>query len=195
MEVFLGTIMMWAPNFAPRGWAFCNGQILPIAQYTALFSLLGTSYGGNGTTTFALPNMAGRVPVAAGSGPGLQPYNLGQSGGVEQVTLNMAQLPAHTHPATLSPFVLNVSAENAADSVPVEGTRIAVPGSSDGRAFTPSLGFNKESKATVALSSDSITQGTLTVGVAGGSQPVDVHQPYLAVNFIIALEGIFPSRN
>ena len=96
---FIGQITLFAGNFAPRGWAFCNGQLLSIAQNTALFSILGTTYGGNGQTTFALPDLRGRVPVHAGQGPGLSNYDLGQQGGAESVTLTTAQMPAHTHPA------------------------------------------------------------------------------------------------
>ena len=99
MEAFLATIMGWAPNFAPRGWAFCGGQILPIAQNTALFSLLGTTYGGNGQTTFALPNLFSRLPIGAGQGPGLSSYDLGQVGGTESTTLTINNMPAHAHPA------------------------------------------------------------------------------------------------
>jgi microcystin-dependent protein len=146
-EPFLAEIILFAGNFAPRGWAFCQGQILSIAQNTALFSLLGTTYGGNGTTTFALPDLRGRVPVGQGQGPGLSAYTLGEVSGSESRTLTVNQLASHTH-------VVNASNGSAT------GTR-------------PS--------------------GNVPSG--GGSQPFDTRQPYLVLNYIIALVGIFPSRN
>src|SRR5262245_44407760 len=100
MDPFIGQLMLVPYNFAPRGWALCNGQILPIAQNTALFSLLGTTYGGNGQTTFALPDLRGRVPISSGQGPGLSNYDLGEVGGVETVTLTTTQMPAHGHPVS-----------------------------------------------------------------------------------------------
>ena len=100
MDAFLSTILIWPANFAPVGWALCTGQLLSISQNTAIFSLLGTTYGGDGVTNFALPNLQGRVPVGAGQGPGLSPYIIGQTGGVESVTLNINTIPPHTHPAT-----------------------------------------------------------------------------------------------
>lgn len=106
MEAFIGTIIAWAPNFAPRGWAFCNGQIMSIAQNTALFSLIGTIYGGDGKTTFALPDLRGRMPIGAGQGPGLSEYTQGESSGAETVSLNPDQLPPHTHNIQLSSHTL-----------------------------------------------------------------------------------------
>lgn len=194
MEAFLGTILMWGPNFAPRGWAMCNGAILSIAQNTALFSLLGTTYGGDGQTTFALPNLCSRVPVGAGQGPGLSNYSLGQMGGVANMTLTSSNMPQHTHMATLSGLTVQVSSGNSGISTPVKDSRIAIPGSGDGRSFSPTLGFSTEDHEVVPLASDSISQGQVTVGMAGASMPLNIEQPYLAVNFIIALEGIFPSR-
>lgn len=170
---FLGEIRMFAGNFAPRGWAFCNGQILSIAQNTALFSLLGTTYGGNGQTTFALPNLQGRVPVHWGQGPGLSPYNLGQQTGQESVTLLQTQLPAHTHP-------LNAIAGGGNQASPA-GNLPAV------ESTGTSLNY--------ASGAPTITMNPLAVGATGSSQPVPVVQPCLAVSFIIALQGIFPSRN
>ena len=102
MDSFIGTIILFAGNFAPRGWAFCQGQLLPIQQYTAVFSLLGTTYGGNGVQTFGLPNLQGRVPVGSGSGAGLSKVDLGQMLGTENVTLLTTQIPAHTHPTTVA---------------------------------------------------------------------------------------------
>jgi microcystin-dependent protein len=171
-EPFLGEIRMFGGNFAPRGWAFCDGQILSIAQNTALFSLLGTTYGGDGRTTFALPDLRGRAPVHAGQGPVLSPYSLGQSGGSESVTLNTSQMPSHNH-------LVNVdTGDNGTTSHP-NGQYLASTGSI-------SIYNN-------ATDGSTLNQGT--VQTAGGSQPHSNLQPYLCVDFIIALEGIYPSRN
>jgi microcystin-dependent protein len=161
---FIAQITLFAGNFAPRGWAFCNGQILSIAQNTALFSILGTTYGGNGQTTFALPDLRSRVPLHPGQGPGLSTYDLGQQAGVETVTLTANELPAHSHTSQVSSA--EQTTNRAESGVPAKG---GVYGPAD-------------------------TAGPAG-GVAGGNQPHTNVQPYLALNFIIALEGIFPSRN
>jgi microcystin-dependent protein len=174
MEVFLGTIMAFGGNFAPRGWAFCNGQLLSIAQNTALFSILGTTYGGDGRTTFALPDLRGRVAVGMGSGPGLSPVVEGQTGGTETVTLQGTQIPAHSH---------TVAASTAAGSVPPSNAFAAVPVDSQG-----GVGAGYAASANTTLN-------PATIGGGGGNQPHENRQPYLGVNYIIALQGIFPSRN
>ena len=169
----LGEIRMFAGNFAPRGYAMCNGQILSIAQNTALFSLLGTTYGGNGTTTFALPNLQSRVPIHMGQGPGLSPYVEGQQGGAELVTLNTSQMPIHNH-------LVNSVGNGGNQASPVSNL--------------PAV----ESTGTSLNYSNAAATGTMsptTVANAGGNQPFSVVQPYLVINFIIALQGIFPSRN
>jgi microcystin-dependent protein len=171
----LGQISIFGFNFAPRGWAFCNGQILPIAQNTALFSLLGTTYGGNGQTTFALPNLQSRVPVHFGQGPGLSTYDLGQQAGVETVTLIITQIPAHTHSATVHAS----SADTGLDAQPENNYPAA--GVASG---------NYKNATDVNMNAAMVTNG-----IAGGNQPHENLQPYLALNFCIALEGIFPSRN
>jgi microcystin-dependent protein len=165
-EPFLGSIILFAGNFAPRGWAFCNGQILVISQNTALFSLLGTTYGGDGQTTFALPDLRGRVPNHFGQGPGLSNYDLGQVGGVETVTLTSAQFPAHTHAQPATNGEQTTNRPNAA--LPARGGVYA--NESDGSALHPTSSV-------------------------GGGQPHDNLSPYLTLNYIIALEGIYPSRN
>jgi microcystin-dependent protein len=186
-EPFLGQIMIFAGNFAPRGWAFCDGRLLSIAQNTALFSILGTTYGGNGQTTFALPDLRGRLPVSAGQGPGLSNYQLGEMTGTENVSLTTTSMPAHTHPitATATPTV-HASGRGDTDTV-----TDAVPGTaSSGTPYAASPDGATTMNAgmvTVALS--------VQAGVSGGSQPFSVLQPLLALNFCIALEGIFPSRN
>jgi microcystin-dependent protein len=172
-EPFLGMIAIYGFNFAPRGWAMCNGQILPIAQNTALFSLLGTTYGGNGQTTFALPDLRSRVPVHFGQGPGLSSYVLGQAAGTETVTLNVNEIPAHTHTVACTD-------EDGTSSKP-PGNIIA--SQQDGNAAYANVSPNGTMAATMIPPS------------GGGNQPHPNIQPYLAINFCIALEGIFPSRN
>ncbi|WP_248928194.1 phage tail protein [Paenibacillus hamazuiensis] len=175
-DPFVGEIRMFAGTYAPRGWAFCNGQLLPISQNTALFSLLGTNYGGNGTTTFALPDLQGRVPIHAGqgSGPGLTPRTVGEKGGAAAVTLMTSQLPAHSH-------AMNCSSETGASSGPGEGIWAVPQGRRAPAAYTSDTSSLK-------------SMGAQALSTAGGNQPHNNMQPYLAVNFIIALEGIFPQR-
>jgi microcystin-dependent protein len=162
-------------NFSPRGWAFCNGQILPIAQNTALFSLLGTTFGGNGQTTFALPDLRGRVSNSSGQGPGLSNYDLGQVGGTESETITVNQMPAHNHQAAC-----------------------LASGSDSGRPngkFLSNINVPSDGAATLyASTSDNLMAPTMITNT-GGSQPISLLQPYLTLNYCIALEGIFPSRN
>ena len=172
VETFLGEIRMFAGNFAPYGWAFCQGQILPIAQNTALFSLLGTTYGGDGRTTFALPDLRGRVPVGFGQGPGLSNRVIGEQFGSELVTLNINQMPSHNH--TVNAVTTEGNQNLPTNSLPAN-TKALDKEYSDANA-------NTTMKATM-------------VNPTGGSQPFGVSQPSLGVNFIIALQGIYPSRN
>lgn len=173
MEPLLGEIKLFAGNFAPRGWAFCDGQLLSISQNTALFSILGTTYGGDGRTTFALPDLRGRVPLHPGTGPGLGGYFLGEIGGVENVTLTVQELPPHSHS-------LNANAQNGNTSDP--------PGASLADTKGTDRDYMKSGEVNTQMSVHSI-------GITGGGQPHENRQPYLALNYIIALEGIFPSRN
>ena len=168
-EPFLGMIAIYPYNFAPRGWAFCQGQILPIAQNTALFSLLGTTFGGNGQTAFGLPDLRGRFPNSSGQGPGLSSYDLGQLGGTENITLTINQMPAHNHSVAPAASTNSPSASKPANNFPASG--------------------NFYDTATNA------TMGAFQSGIAGNNQPVQIMDPYLTLNFCIALEGIFPSRN
>lgn len=177
-EPFIGEIIMFAGNFNPRGWALCQGQLLSIAQNTALFSILGTTYGGNGQTTFALPDLRGRVPVGQGQGPGLSSYTLGQQAGTETVTLTSGQMPAHNHMINASEG--NGSAQNPAGGFPAAG-------------IVPTSG--NAAVSNYRNSSDGTQLGATAVSIAGQNQPHNNIQPYLCINFIIALEGIFPSRN
>ncbi|MGH1427601.1 MAG: phage tail protein [Arenicella sp.] len=172
-EPFVGEIRMFAGNFAPRGWAFCDGQLLAVSQNDALFSLLGTIYGGDGRTTFGLPDMRGRLPIHAGSGPGLSPRRLGAKGGAENVTLTTNQTPSHTH---------SVSATSEA-----------------GNQTSPQNHFFAAENANVyhaaPLSSSVVSLNSSTVTSVGGSRSHTNLMPSLCINFIIALFGIYPSRN
>ncbi len=174
MDPFIGEIKMVGFNFPPRGWATCDGQLLPISQNTALFSLLGTQYGGDGQTTFALPDLRGRVATHQGQGPGLSSRTIGEVLGEENHTLITTEIPAHTHPVTVNPAC---SAEDASSGSPIG----QVPATPAAPAYT--------SPATGAMAASSGTAGP-----TGGSQPHNNMQPTLTVNFIIALQGIFPAR-
>lgn len=169
MEPFLGQIMLVPYNFAPRGWAFCDGSLLPINQYTALFALLGTMYGGDGRTTFALPDLRGRVPVSSGQGPGLQSYPLGEAAGSESVTLVTAQIPAHIH---MVQAATSASAPDPAGHFPGTDGLTNIYDATAGATMNPQM-----------------------IGPAGGNQAHENRQPFLVMNYIIALEGIFPSRS
>lgn len=166
-EPFIGEIRPFAGNFAPKGWALCNGQTLPIARFSALFAILNTTYGGDGRTTFALPNLQGIAPMHWGSGPGLTPREIGETGGSSTVTVLATEMPAHTHAVTGSQS--SASALGPAGNVLGDASLYAAP------------------PYTQAMSAQSIT-------VAGGSQPHDNMQPYLGVTYMIALQGIFPPR-
>ena len=170
-EPFLAEVRVFSFNFAPRGWAFCNGQIMPIAQNTALFSLLGINYGGNGQTTFGLPNLQGNVPLHAGQGPTTSDYSLGEVGGVTQVNLLQSEMPAHTH-------TLNMSSLEGTEASPKDLYAAGYPGVS---LYGPAASPNTPMMPTM-------------LGVSGGSQPHNNMMPYLALNFCIALDGVFPQR-
>jgi len=170
-EPFVGEIRMFAGNFAPRGWAFCNGQLLAVSQNDALFSLLGTIYGGDGQTTFGLPDLRGRIPVHAGQGPGLSDRTLGSKSGLEQVTLTVNQLPSHGHP-------LSGTSGGASTIDPV--------GNAPAQALSDYL--NPRGPSNLVTDAQSITE-------TGSSQSHTNLMPFLCVHFIIALVGIYPSRN
>ncbi len=170
-DPLIGEIQMFAGNFPPRNWAFCDGQLLAISANTALFSLLGTTYGGDGRTTFALPDLRGRVPIHEGQGPGLSNYLIGQRGGLENVTLNANELPSHTHTA-------NGNTANGSTPNPQNNTWAA----------QPSLLQYSPPGTAAAMKSTAIEN-------TGGSQPHNNIIPFQAVNYVIALFGIYPSRN
>jgi microcystin-dependent protein len=173
-DPFVAEIRLFPFNFPPKGWAFCNGQLMPISQNTALFSLLGTMYGGDGKSTFGLPDLRGRVPVMAGQGQGLSLYDQGQTGGVETVTLLQSEVPAHTHTARGSP--------DPAD----------LQGPSPARSLARSTGAFIYHDNTAA---NLVQAGPSSLAPAGASLPHDNLAPYLALNFCIALQGVFPPRS
>jgi len=170
-DPFVGEIRIFPLNFAIRGWALCNGQLLPLSQNTALFSLLGTTYGGDGRTNFALPDLRGRAPMHFGTGPGLTPRNLGESAGESMVTLLPSQMPAHIH---------SERAESTPSSTSTPSGNVSLASATTGVARTNVYG----------------PEGDLAPmgGPVGGSQPHNNRQPYLGLNFQIALQGIFPPR-
>lgn len=184
MEPLLGMIIIFAGNFPPRGWAFCNGQILSIAQNTALFSILGTTYGGNGQTTFALPDLRGRAPIGWGQGPGLSNYSLGEVIGTESITMLSSQMPTHTHPITTT---IKTQSQQGDLVTPVATSAISAVKDING---DPAKGFSS-----AAPDIDLTSAATSTAGVVGGNQPISIMQPILSISYIIATEGIFPSRN
>jgi microcystin-dependent protein len=181
MDPFLGEIRAVGFNFAPNGWFLCNGQLLQITQYQALFALLGTTYGGNGTQNFALPNLQGRTIIGVGQGAGLPNYAQGQVGGNASVTLTAANIPAHTHS-----FSLAVSNAPADHSDPT-GAIPAVPSATTGRGATPTFGYTQTAKTGTGPAQQ-------TGPSAGGGTAVNIEPPFLAVYYIIAWQGIFPSR-
>jgi microcystin-dependent protein len=176
-EPFLGEIRTFAGSYAPAGWAFCNGQLLSIAQNTALYSILGTMYGGNGTTQFALPNLMGRAPLHKGEGPGLTPRTVGDTVGEESATLTIDNLPMHTHQVVAS-------------------TGSGSTGKPEGNVFaeSPAPGPHRP-PVSLYSASPTTTMNGQALSSTGGDQPHNNMQPYLGLNFIIALQGIFPSRN
>lgn len=184
MEGTIAEIRMFAGNFAPRSWAFCQGQTLSIAQNTALFSLLGTTYGGDGQTTFNLPDFRGRIGDGTGTGPGLPNVQLGEVAGSNTVTLTSANLPPHNHSAAL-----NASTVAATKQGPTAGAVLGMSIDNVGSAV-PFIYSPAGSATGRTLGSTSVT-----TGLTGGTQPFSNLQPYLGMNFIICLEGIYPSRN
>lgn len=202
MEGTIGEIRTFAGNFAPQNWALCQGQTLPIAQYTPLFSIIGTTYGGDGVSNFQLPNTQSRIVIGPGQGPGLPNYNLGQTLGEENHTLTIAEMPQHTHAfttqnsttplsATVSLMGINANGDKPNPAANLlaqdpEGKTIYAPGNSTAAAMNA---------GSAAFNSIGLNAPTVTVNVTGQSLPHNNIQPVLGMNYIICLEGIFPSRN
>ncbi|MEM7093935.1 MAG: tail fiber protein [Actinomycetota bacterium] len=181
MDGVIGVITMFGGNFAPRSWAFCNGQLLPISQNNALFSILGTTYGGDGRSTFGLPDLRGKAPIHAGTGPGLSPRAIGQHGGAETTTLLAGNMPSHNHSVTAT-----LHAENRAGGENVPAGRML------GRSGQDTIYSDVLPADDVAMASEAIV---VTQQNAGGGQAFNNMQPFQVVNYIICLQGIFPSRN
>ena len=205
MDPMMASIQIFAGNFAPRGWAFCDGALLSISQYSALFSLLGTTYGGDGRTTFALPDLRGRAAIGPRHGPGLSSYNLGQRGGVETVTLNQLQIPSHTHTAIVNAGAASISGtvsatmktNDSADTDSSDNTFLSNNGGGDGFAAAAGSTTLNPGAIEVDASGLSVNMAGLSVtnSPTGGSQYHENRPPYLAINYIIAMQGIYPSRN
>lgn len=178
MEGYLAEVRMFAGNFAPRGWFFCQGQLLSIAQWTAVFALVGTTYGGNGQTTFGVPDFRGRIAVGTGTGPGLPSVDLGEMAGTPTTTLISTNLPIHNHTLTGS---------------------ITPQAATDGSLVTDPTGKYMGPGAFYSVAGDNVNMApvpnNLAVGISGSSQPFNNLQPYMGMNYIMCVEGIFPSRN
>lgn len=174
MDPFIAEIVLFGGNFAPRSWAYCDGQLLAISSHSALFSLLGTTYGGDGRTSFGLPDLRGRTAIGPRNGPGLSDYRLGQKGGVEHVTLNTTQIPSHNHQA-----VVRVSSNDPNVMAP-DGHYLAEQGGPAYYSGTPDANSSL---------------GGVIIGNTGGNLSHENRQPFLALNYIIAMEGVFPSRS
>jgi len=174
-EPFIGEIKMFGGNFAPRGYALCDGQLLAISQHSALFSLLGTTYGGDGRVTFGLPDLRGRAPIHAGHGPGLSDRRLGSKGGQEDVTLTAAQMPAHAHTAQINADSTVATSDRPQNALPARNA-----------GSTPQYGENANA---------TLNGAAVSVASSGGNQAHPNMQPYVTINYIIALVGTYPSRD
>jgi len=209
-DPYLGEIRMAGFNFSPYGWAQCQGQLLPVNQNSALFALLGTVFGGDGQNTFGLPDMRGRAPVGQGQGPGLSPYDMGEKGGSETITQSTVNMPAHTHAVQTNvnnnlgaSTALQVVNADATSPEPIPGGCLGIANDGGGGSlnlYHSGKDNNGNPLPRVSLASQTVplTGGVSVsgvVGVSGGSQPLGMLSPYLSVNFIIALQGIFPTRS
>lgn len=180
-QPYIGEIRLFAGNFAPAGWAFCDGSLLPISENETLFNLIGTTYGGDGQSTFALPDFRGRVPIGMGQGAGLSNRIIGETGGQETITLSTANMPSHTH---LGQIVVNNG--NATTSIPTASSSIATSGAFSGRTFLPNLSYTSNAP--------DILIATVTTSTVGNSEPVSISRPRLGLNYIISLFGVYPAQ-
>ena len=194
MEGTIGEIRGFAGNFAPRGWAFCQGQLLSIATNTALFSIIGCTYGGDCRSTMALPDLRGRVPISSGTGPGLSTHKLGARSGTEIVTLTSLQIPSHFHSAIVTDpqyhTTVGVTSEDPVDSDPTDNV-LASSAPNDIYAATASV----TDEILGGVTTTQISAGSVQVTPTGGSQPHNNMQPYLTINWVICMQGVFPSRS
>lgn len=192
-ETFLGEVKMFAGNFAPRGWALCQGQLLPISQNDALFSILGTIYGGDGRTTFALPDLRGRAAIGPGNGPGLSTYREGSQGGRENITLTVSNMPSHSHAATFtqtSGVTTTPAVAEEANSDDPTNNSLAIPSiGGANKIYSSDTPDANLSNGTVSV------EGNINILNNGSQLPFDIRTPYLGINYIICLEGLYPSRN
>jgi len=190
-DPFLGEIRMVGFNFNPQGWALCNGQLMSIAQNSALFALLGTTFGGDGVSTFALPNYNGRSPVGMGNGPGLTPVVQGEVSGTENVTILSTQMPSHTHTAT-GTATFSAGATPSNQTLVPSATNSVLGGSVAGSAQAAAIWSDQLIDPIPLTNTQTVN---VSIGVTGGNQPLPIRNPFLGTNFIIALSGVFPSRN
>ena len=180
MDEYISVIKMFGCSFAPRSWALCNGALMSIAQNNALFALVGTTFGGNGTSTFGLPNLQGRTAIGMGTGPGLTPRVIGEASGTENVTILSSQMPQHNH-------FIGANTGAGTTGVPTNNYLSASPKNGSGPSAV--------SLNTFTTNAPDVILAAQTVSLTGGNQPITIMQPYLAVNYSICLYGIFPSRN
>ncbi|MBS3798094.1 MULTISPECIES: phage tail protein [unclassified Pseudoalteromonas] len=197
MDPFIAQIQPFGFNFAPRNWATCDGQLLPITEYTALFSLVGTNFGGDGRTNFALPDLRGRTAVSQGSGPGLTPWTMGQKRGAETHILSVNELPAHTAEANLNGVTgtLSATTDGGTTETPQAGYVLATTVAGDSRSDTPEKIYAPSNSATEVALGGVTLSGSAPVQSPGNSQAFNISQPSLGVNYSMALEGIYPSRS
>lgn len=193
MEMFLTSIIGWGPNWAPRAWMLCAGQLLPISQFSAVFSLIGTIYGGDGRTTFALPDLRGRAPMAAGNGPGVTAYNIGQKTGANTTTLQVSNIPPHNHSSSTAGLRVSLAAStsDATSATPVNNYALSkvvdATNFGDVHVYGPNV-------PNVALAGGGVS-GSITINNTGGGQSFSLMQPSLAIQFIFCMQGIFPPRS
>lgn len=193
MDDYMGSIMGWGPPWALRGWGLCAGQLLPIAQYNALFSLLGTLYGGDGRTTFGLPDLQGRRPISGGYGPGLSPYTTGAQGGQEYVTLTQLEMPQHNHSVTMTGMTGALVAATAPATEDAPDTS-NVPAT--GRVGLDPLNlYTSTSNGPFTPLGEVAVAGNMTALNSGGSQSHENRPPFQVINFVICMYGLYPSRN
>ena len=198
MDPFLGQIVLFAGNFAPRGWALCEGQLLPISQYSALFSILGTIYGGDGRTTFALPDLRGRAAISSGRGPGLSDRRLGSRSGQEVHTLTISEMPSHNHLTSNNGATdqhVQLSTTKAVNETPQTGDVPAAAEFGAGLGATPVKAFGPPTAGNIVNGQTLSGNAGLNILNNGGNQAHNNMQPFLTTNYIIALQGVFPSRN
>ncbi len=191
VDPYLGQIQAFGFSFNPVGWLPCDGRTLPISQYDALYALIGTTYGGDGVQTFAIPDLRGRVPVCMGQGPGLSNYVIGQKSGHETLTITQAQMPAHTHVLTATGGNFMVSDQPGASATP-SSTNNVIGAATESSGTYVNSAYNNLMPDTILNTGGG---SSATVTISGGSIPMENLEPYLAINFCIAVEGIFPSRN